>query len=361
MSEAATVMAASGAHRRSVIARLLAGLSVPFFVFALASPSSAHSVTGVTATCDRVSINWSDFPPKGVPVHVTVDVAGFGSTSRDVVVDSTTASTSIDISAITNAMHGEAAAVVVDATWTLDGAQHAHEATNVTCGEASAVSTPTTAAPSTDSTTPTSSGSVIGGVTSESSGPTTPTRAQRQRQRRHRCGREHLGRSARLRPTPPAARRVSPSGSSLPFTGSSSLPLALVGLGLVASGVVLAIGRGDRGIAAASASPTRVPRLLRTLGRPVCPDRAAVAPRRRRQLIRPETITVRARVGTAGAARSSHERRGTTPGGPRRSPGLAIGSRSPSPHGTLDSNGARLPAPPREDGLRGRTEGRRNR
>ena len=121
MSEAATVMATSGAHRRSVIARLLAGLSVPFFVFALASPSSAHSVTGVAATCDRVSINWSDFPPKGVPVHVTVDVAGFGSTSRDVVVDSTTASTDIDISAITNAMHGEAAAVVVDATWTLDG------------------------------------------------------------------------------------------------------------------------------------------------------------------------------------------------------------------------------------------------
>ena len=79
MSEAATVMTTSGTHRRSVIARLLAGLSVPFFVFTLASPSSAHSVTGVAATCDRVSINWSDFPPKGVPVHVTVDVAGFGS------------------------------------------------------------------------------------------------------------------------------------------------------------------------------------------------------------------------------------------------------------------------------------------
>ena len=49
------------------------------------------------------------------------------------------------------------------------------------------------------------------------------------------------------------------NGSSLPFTGSSSLPLALIGLGLVASGVMLAIGRGDRGVTAASASPIAYP------------------------------------------------------------------------------------------------------
>jgi len=260
MSEAATVMAASGAHRRSVIARLLAGLSVPFFVFALASPSSAHSVTGATATCDRVSINWSDFPPKGVPVHVTVEVAGFGSTSQDVVIDSTTASTTIDISAITNAMHGEAAAVGVDATWTLDGTHHAHEATNVTCGEAPAASTPTTAAPSTDSTTPTSSGTVVGGVTSESSGPTTPTAPRAN-------GNAGTAAVASISAEAPAtsvadsgsgaAREY--NGSSLPFTGSTSLPLALIGLGLVASGVVLAVGRGDRRFAAAGASPTAYP------------------------------------------------------------------------------------------------------
>lgn len=219
----------------------------------------AHDVTGIDVNCTEVTVHFSGFPTDGVMVHIAADVAGHGTATGDLLVKGVMTGT-VNIAGETSALFGATAAVDVDVTWTFEGPQHVHETANVTCGTATTTTThatTTTTHPSTTTTTTapatTTTSVAVGGETTttvHTGGSTSTT----------------VGTSGTTGTTSTTAVGVSgnettggspggsavvagesvtasggtsgTSGSSLPFTGSTALPLAAVGATSIAAGAL---------------------------------------------------------------------------------------------------------------------------
>jgi hypothetical protein len=138
-------------RRRAVLAAAMSGLVLAGV--ALATAASAHDVTGVTATCNTVTVHFADFPKVAVSVHINVQVGVVPAIVEDVLVNATTTDVGVDISAATAGLAGVATPVDVDVTWTNFGPQHVHKTTSVTCGTATTTSTKATTTTKSTTTT----------------------------------------------------------------------------------------------------------------------------------------------------------------------------------------------------------------
>ena len=98
-------------RRRRAVCLVVAGVFMTVAALAFALPAFGHDVTGVSATCDHVTVNWSGFPAAGVPVHINIQVGAVGSISADVTVKDTTTHTDVNIAALTSQLHDQTAPV----------------------------------------------------------------------------------------------------------------------------------------------------------------------------------------------------------------------------------------------------------
>src|SRR5437588_5724953 len=102
--------------RRSLAALATLAIAVALLLV-WRSTASAHEVTGITATCESVTVQFTGFPPAGVAVRIVATVQGHATLSKDVVVKDTTSQATLDISSATNTLFGATATVEVDVTW----------------------------------------------------------------------------------------------------------------------------------------------------------------------------------------------------------------------------------------------------
>jgi LPXTG-motif cell wall-anchored protein len=222
-------------RRRWAVAIVTGTVLVIAGTVALAMPAFANHVGDMTADCKEVVVTFVDFPSGPTPVHIAIQVGSVGSTSADVSVSDNTPPKHVNIMSLTNQLHGQSANVVVDVTWHLDTDHHEHGSFPVTCGThttsstgSSSTSAPTSAPPTSVPVTVTTGGGPVTTATSTS----VPTSVS--------VAGESTSTSLMVSPEtaalPPGASAVSAGGESLPFTGSSSLPLLLIGIALLIGG-----------------------------------------------------------------------------------------------------------------------------
>ncbi len=233
--------------RRGLVV-LAAPVVVIGFIIATTTTASAHEVTDITATCEVVTVHFSGFPQAGVVVHIAATVEGHGTLSRDVVVNDTTTQATLDIASATSALHGATASVVVNVSWEFEGPQHVQKTLTVTCGTATTTMPTTsttmigvsgetsTSVGSHNSTTTTSGSAASGHATSTvaaavSAGSETSTTNVS----------GVLGASVNASPTATGAPR-----SSLPFTGTATLGLVILGLAAMGAGTALVLSQRRR-------------------------------------------------------------------------------------------------------------------
>jgi LPXTG-motif cell wall-anchored protein len=222
--------------RRSGAQVVLGVGAVAVASIALALPASGHEVTGVSANCDHVTIEWTGFPEAGVPVHIAVQVGAVGSTSADVVVSQITTQTNVSISSLTSQMHGESADVDVDITWTFSGPQHVHRTISVMCGTA----TTTSQAESVSSTTTSTVGGLNETTTTLAGAGSTTTIVV-----------SGAGETSTTTVAGVSGPNETPNGAvsatgasspaSLPVTGSATTVLLLLGLACVLGGATIVL------------------------------------------------------------------------------------------------------------------------
>src|SRR5690242_20713492 len=166
----------SRALRRALALATIPILALFTAVLGFSSVASAHDVSGISANCNEVTVQFVDFPPEGVSVHIAATVEGHPTLSSDVLVKNNMTA-SLDIASATSALAGATAAVNVDVTWTFQGAQHVHETLDVTCGTHHCGCTTTTTAHATTTTTAhhATTTTTVGGVTATTESTTTST------------------------------------------------------------------------------------------------------------------------------------------------------------------------------------------
>jgi LPXTG-motif cell wall-anchored protein len=218
-------------RRRFAVALVAATALALAGMVMFALPAYANHVGNVSANCNEAVVSWFDFPEENVPVHIVVTVQGVDSTTRDINVNENTSPTHIGISDLTSQLNGEEGTVVVRATWDYWGQHHDEgDEFDVTCGSESTSTTQVTTAPTstpstaaattTPSTTPVTTAGQPATTTTTPAGPATT----------YSGGPGTTGVAAVQGATAAAG------GSSLPFTGSGSVPLLIVGLALVLGG-----------------------------------------------------------------------------------------------------------------------------
>jgi hypothetical protein len=246
----------------SALKRLLAAVAVPalalFIVGFGIGTAAAHDVSGISANCDKVTVNFAGFPDAGVTVHIAAAIEGHGTLATDVLVHNDM-SAQLNISSATSALAGATASVDVDVTWTLEGPQHVHDTFSVTCGTATTTTTqrPTTTTvagvtstsmPATTTTTVAGSGTAsttsttVEGITTTTpttsaanvSGETSSTGPQSAV-----LGETASNETGAITPTGTS----SGSRGTLPFTGAGTLPLLAIGLAALAAGTAAMVRR----------------------------------------------------------------------------------------------------------------------
>ncbi len=207
---------------------------------AFALPAFANHVGDMNANCNEVVVTFTDFPSSPTPVHIAIQVGSVGSTSADVSVNDSTPPKHVNIMNLTSQLHGQSADVVVDVTWHLDTDHHEHGSFPVTCGthttstsasSGTTATTPPTVPPTTPPTT-----APVTVTTGGQQGTTSTSRPSSTVSVAGESTSTTIVTSPETASLPPGGSAVSAGGESLPFTGSSSLPLLLVGLALLIGG-----------------------------------------------------------------------------------------------------------------------------
>jgi hypothetical protein len=235
-----------GTGRRGRLVRIASGAAIVVagVLVAFGAPAFGHEVTGIDVDCTNVTVHWSGFPDAGVSVHIAADVEGIGSTSTDVMVNHNSSQTQLNISALTDQLHGASGTVDVDVTWTFEGPQHVSATEHVTCGTAPTTTTTvhvgesTTIPPTTTTTTmPESTTTTSTTSTTVSAGASTTTSTV------FTGGQIVTPTTISVSPAEAVntSAAVSPTGTtngSLPFTGTNPW-LIVLGLGMSVSGAAL--------------------------------------------------------------------------------------------------------------------------
>jgi hypothetical protein len=245
------------ASRRALALATIPIVALFTVVFGVATAASAHDVSGITASCNDVTVHFVDFPEEGVVVHIAATVEGHATLSSDAVVKSDM-TTKVNIASATSTLAGATAAVNVDVTWTFQGAQHVHATLHVTCGEThhcgcattttTHATTTTTTAKATSTTTTIAGGTVTtepaGGSTSSTVGGSTDTTSTSVSAEvvtgSNGSGSGDngvVGATATNGGITPTANRT----GSLPFTGTATVPLLILGLASVGAGSAMVI------------------------------------------------------------------------------------------------------------------------
>lgn len=245
----------SRALRRALALATVPILALLTAVLGFTTAASAHDVSGVTANCSDVTVHFVDFPQEGVVVHVAATVEGHSTVSSDVLVKGDMATT-LSIASATSSLAGATAAVNVDITWTFQGTQHVQETLHVTCGEThhcgctttttAHATTTTTAHKATTTTTTqkaTTTTTAVAGVT-DTTEPTTGSKNTTTTSVEAESLTGTDGPSSGNNGAAEANGGIAPAAShsgSLPFTGTATVPLLILGLVAIGAGGAMVI------------------------------------------------------------------------------------------------------------------------